>query len=276
VTTSGAPLDPSFTDPWNFANWLRAGITSVLLGSGLVVVISWIIARVEKNARERSAAHDLLRLLNRRLENAKEEERRHLARELHDEFGQSLTAIKLQLKLASRDSGSATPRLESATQVVDELIRRVRRLSVDLSPPLLQEAGLVEAVRAFVDSQSELGGLDMNVDVDLAEAERLPSELETTAFRVVQESITNALRHAHASSIRVRLHREEGELRVSVADDGQGYDVSDALRSAARGEHFGVLGMRERVRGLGGSFAVDSRAGQGTRVTATFPVAAPV
>jgi signal transduction histidine kinase len=281
VTTTGARLDSSFTDPGNFANWFRADVTFVILGWGLIALFSWIIQRVEKNARERAEAHDLLRVLNRRLENAKEEERRHLARELHDEFGQSLTAIKLQLKLASRGSHTMAQNIESATGVVDELIRRVRQLSVDLSPPLLQEAGLVEAVRAFVDSQSGLGGLEVQVDIDvdveeLSEAERLSSELETTAFRVVQESVTNVLLHADASHIRVRLRREGSALQVSVVDDGRGYDVSDALRSAARGEHFGVLGMRERVRGLNGSFVVDSRAGQGTSVTATFPVAAPV
>lgn len=273
IALTGARLDGSFVNPYEIRNWVRAGISFALMTTVLVVCISWIIERVEQSARERVKAHDLLRLLNRRLENAKEEERRHLARELHDEFGQSLTAIKLQLKLAERHSPAVSSRLAAATEVVDELIRRVRQLSLDLSPPLLQEAGLVAAVRAFVDAQSELG--DLAIDLDLALDGRFPSELETTAFRVVQESITNALRHAHAKRIRVVLHLLGSELLVSVVDDGDGYDIDDVLSAAARGEHFGVVGMRERVRGLGGSFAVDSGPGQGTAVSATFPVAVP-
>jgi signal transduction histidine kinase len=265
-------LDASSFDPYNVANWTRTGVTFVLMATVLVACISWIIERVEKNARGRAKAHDLLRLLNRRLENAKEEERRHLARELHDEFGQSLTAIKLMLKLAERHSPDVASKLASATDVVDELIRRVRQLSLDLSPPLLQEVGLVAAIRAYVETLAGLG--DLAIDLDLAVEGRFPSELETTIFRVVQESITNALRHAHATRLRVVLHDLDGELFVSVADDGSGYDLDEALQSAARGEHFGVVGMRERVRGLGGSFAVDSGPGQGTAVSATFPVAA--
>jgi signal transduction histidine kinase len=267
-------LDDSFVDPYRMANWTRTGVTFVLMTTVLVVCISWIVDRVEKNARGRAKAHDLLRLLNRRLENAKEEERRHLARELHDEFGQSLTAIKLMLKLAERQSPEVSSKLASATDVVDELIRRVRQLSLDLSPPLLQEAGLVAAIRAFVETQAGLA--DLAIDLDLTVEGRFPGELETTIFRVVQESITNALRHAHATRLRVVLHRLGGELFVSVADDGSGYDLDEVLQSAARGEHFGVVGMRERVRGLGGSFAVDSGPGQGTAVSATFPVAAPL
>ena len=273
ISQTHPPAEAAYVDPNRLANWFRAGITFVLMASVLVLCISWIIQRVEKNARDRAKAHDLLRRLNRRLENAKEEERRHLARELHDEFGQSLTAIKLQLKLAERQSSAeVSTKLASATGVVDELIRRVRQLSLDLSPPLLQEAGLVAAIRAYVEAQAELGNLE--VDLDLAVEGRFPNELETTIFRVVQESITNVLRHARAKRLRVVFHKLGDELLVSVADDGAGYDIEEALQSAARGEHFGVVGMRERVRGIGGSFVVDSVPGQGTAVSAMFPVAA--
>ncbi|HWB73904.1 MAG TPA: GAF domain-containing sensor histidine kinase [Nannocystaceae bacterium] len=227
------------------------------------------IAAAERRAREHElrGAYDQLGRLHRRVESAKEDERRHLARELHDELGQSLTALKLRLQMAKRGT-TPDEQLGAAIGVVDDLIDRTRRLSLDLRPPLLDEAGLAAAVRAYLESNAALAEVDVALDTGGLERE-LPPEIETAAFRVVQESLTNVVRHAHARHVDVALRVADDRLQIRVRDDGRGFD------RAVIGRHFGVLGMTERVRGLGGTFTIESRAGEGTTVDASLPLAPP-
>lgn len=227
------------------------------------------LAAAERRAREQElrAAYEQLGRLHRRVETAKEAERRHLARELHDELGQSLTALKLRLQLA-KSGKTPDEQLGAAIGVVDDLIDRTRRLSLDLRPPLLDEAGLAAAVRAYLEGNAALTGVDVALDTGGLERE-LPPEIETAAFRVVQESLTNVVRHAHARHVDVAMRVADDRLHIRVRDDGCGFD------RAVIGRHFGVLGMTERVRGLGGSFAIESRAGEGTIVDASLPLAPP-
>ena len=228
--------------------------------------------REQKDAELREA-YDLLGRLHRRVETAKEEERRHLARDMHDELGQILTALKLRLQMAMK-SGTGGGVLEASVDMVDRLIARARKMSIDLSPPLLDEVGLAPAIRAHLERGTTPP--EMRVDLDTAGLdERLPAEVETAAFRVVQESLTNAVRHADARRVEISVRREVGHLALSVRDDGRGFDVAEARRASGRGEHFGVVGMAERVKGLGGTLEVRSRPGQGTEVHATLPVAPP-
>jgi signal transduction histidine kinase len=225
------------------------------------------LAAAERDGRERELreAYDLLGRLHSRVENAKEEERRHLARELHDELGQNLTALKLRLQI-----GSSATDLGAAITMVDGLIDRTRRISLDLRPPLLDEAGLAAAVRAYLESNAALARVQVALQTSGLE-QRMAPELETAVFRVVQESLTNIVRHAGAQQVDVDIRTEDGHLRVSVRDDGCGF----AMPSVARGGHFGLLGMSERVRGMGGTLDVESRPGAGTQVRARFPMAPP-
>lgn len=227
------------------------------------------IAAAERRAREQElrVAYDQLGRLHRRVETAKEAERRHLARELHDELGQSLTALKLRLHMAKSDK-TPDEQLGAAVAIVDDLIDRTRRLSLDLRPPLLDEAGLAAAVRAYLEGNVGLAGVDVTLDTDGLERELAP-EIETAAFRVVQESLTNVVRHAGACHVEVALRVADDRLQIRVRDDGHGFD------RAVIGGHFGVLGMTERVRGLGGVFAIESRPGGGTTVEASLPLAPP-
>jgi signal transduction histidine kinase len=228
--------------------------------------------REQKDAELREA-YDLLGRLHRRVETAKEEERRHLARDMHDELGQILTALKLRLQMAMK-SGTGGGVLEASIDMVDRLIARARKMSIDLSPPLLDEVGLAPAIRAHL--ERGITPPEMRVDLDTAGLdERLPAEVETAAFRVVQESLTNAVRHAEAHRVEISVRREVGHLALLVRDDGRGFDVAEARRASGRGEHFGVVGMAERVKGLGGTLEVRSGPGQGTEVHATLPVAPP-
>ena len=232
------------------------------------------------NERDLRAAYERLGQLNRRLEAAKEEERRFLAHELHDELGQTLTALKLRLQLGARASdseGAGAAATGDAIAIVDDLIARVRKMSVDLRPPLLDEVGLVPALRAYLQAQSSLSGVAMELTAEGdgepgSNGARLPLDLEIACFRVAQESITNVLRHAAARSLHVRIARRPGSINLTIHDDGRGFDVATTLEAAAAGGHLGIVGMRERVRASGGRFRLDSKPGNGTTVEIELPV----
>jgi signal transduction histidine kinase len=233
----------------------------------------------EKEERLREA-YDRLRALTRRLEAAKEDERRRIARELHDEMGQALTAAKITIDLAERASGAgagagaARRGMDGAASLIDRIIDQVRDLSLDLRPPLLDERGLVPALRGYLEAQSRRSGIEIAIEAEDAVG-RFAPELEIAAFRVVQEAVTNALRHAGATRIEVRLERDAARIVLAVRDDGRGFDVDAALARAAAGRHLGLLGIRERVETLGGAVAIQSTPGCGTVIRATLPAELP-
>jgi signal transduction histidine kinase len=291
-------LTAADTDPYRLRNWVRMGTTSSLLSLLLMTVIDFVIRHVEANARavtqalvrlqvaaaERAAqeqdlrvAYERLGQLHRKLEATKEEERRFLSRELHDELGQTLTALKLRLQLGERGPSRAGETANPSTEpiaLVDDLIARVRKISVDLRPPLLDEVGLVSALRVYLESQAAVSGLA--IDLQAGEAgpgtpARLPPDFEIACFRVVQESITNALRHASARHLEVRIVRSASRVSLSIGDDGRGFDLDTLDEAAAKG-HLGVLGMRERIRARGGQFKLTSAPGAGTTVEVELEV----
>jgi signal transduction histidine kinase len=283
VTRGIIVLDANEVDPMQMQNWFRMAAIISLLGSLLALLIDSVIRHVEASSRaatetlaELRVAYERLGLLHGRLEQAKEDERRFLAHELHDELGQSLTALKLRMQMGARAAGTPPGATSEAIALVDELIARIRKMSVDLRPPLLDEVGLVPALRAYLEAQSALSGVSMELEegtekTPLMLEQRLPADLEIACFRVVQESITNALRHAAARRVNVQIVRRPGVLWLSVQDDGRGFDVGSTLDTAAAEGHLGVIGMRERVRARGGTFHVISRPGGGTKVTIDMP-----
>jgi signal transduction histidine kinase len=276
------PTPPSIIDPRRLQNWIRVGAVYVLITSLVASGITFVIARVEAAARDLRVAYERLGQLHLRLESTKEEERRFLAHELHDEFGQLLTALKLRIQAAARGATATPPGTPNADPIVviDDLIARVRRVSGDLRPPLLDEVGLVPAVRAYLEGQAAVSGVTMSLDADEPPAgtPRLDPQLEITCFRIVQEAVTNALRHADARDLRVRLDRRDDKVALRIHDDGRGFDVGVRLEGAAASGHLGVVGMRERVRAHGGGFRLDSRPGAGTTIEVELPLAlrAPV
>ncbi len=229
----------------------------------------------EKEERLRDA-YDRLRALTRRLEAAKEDERKRIARELHDEMGQALTAAKITLDLAERAAagGARGGGMEGTASLLDRIIDRVRDLSLDLRPPLLDERGLIPALRGYLEAQSRRAGVAIEVDAP-PDIGRFPPELEIAGFRVIQESVTNALRHAAAARIAVRVARTEDGIEVAVRDDGRGFDLDAAMVRAAEGRHLGLLGIRERVEMLGGRAEIRSSPGRGTEIRATLPLEPP-
>ena len=231
--------------------------------------------RVASRTRELSAAHALRRQLLERIVLAHEEERRRIARELHDEIGQGLTALVMQLGTVegALDPGadSVRPRLQAVREQTSEMIENVRRLMLDLRPAVLDDLGLVPAIRWYAESHLPQAGIEARVSIsNLDEHERLPRRLELVAFRLAQEAVTNVIRHAQAKRAVISLGRVADGLELSVEDDGRGFDPEGAPRNGRRG--WGLAGMRERVALLGGTLSVTSRPGCGTRVAATMPV----
>jgi signal transduction histidine kinase len=220
-----------------------------------------------KNAEQELARRtQQLEALSRKLIEAQEAERRAVARELHDDFGQVLTALKLNLQRRERDDSESIA-------LVDGAIARMRDLAQDLRPPLLDEQGLDASLRWYVEREAGRAGLAFRLRLTHLE-QRPPAAVETTCFRVAQEALTNVIRHAQARVVEVELGRAAGMLQLVVRDDGRGFDVPAARLRAAHGGSQGLLSMQERVALAGGDLEIDSAPGRGTTVRARLPLAA--
>jgi signal transduction histidine kinase len=200
----------------------------------------------------------------RRVVDAQELERRRLARELHDETGQALTSILLGLK-ALEDSADAGAVSELRDLVV-ETLQDVRRLAVELRPKVLDDFGLVPALERLTETFAEQTGMTVRFAPGIA-GERLPEEVETALYRIVQESLTNIVKHAQASTVSVVLTRKPAAAVALIEDDGRGFDVDEV-----REEGFGLVGMRERVGLLDGRIQIESTEGGGTTLVAEVPI----
>jgi signal transduction histidine kinase len=204
----------------------------------------------------------------RRVVEAQELERRRLARELHDETGQALTSILLGLKgledaVGSDDARSAVAGLRD---LVVATLQDVRRLAVELRPKVLDDFGLVPALERLTESFAAQTEIDVRFESGLGD-ERLAEEVETALYRIVQESLTNVVKHAHARVVSIVLARKLDAVAVVIEDDGSGFDPS-----AARDGGFGLEGMRERAGLLEGKFQIESREGGGTTIVAEVPL----
>jgi signal transduction histidine kinase len=209
------------------------------------------------------AARERLASLSRRLLSVQEEERRRLAIELHDELGQILTAVKINL-------GSTPAQLDDALETVDRAMQTVRDLALDLRPAMLDDLGLAAALRWYADRFAQQARVQTHLAI--GEVPHLDSSIATACFRVAQEALTNVLRHAGAANVSIELTRAPAELTLSVRDDGAGFDVASARERAARGASLGLIGMEERASLAGGSLEIRSAPGQGTDVRARFPL----
>jgi PAS domain S-box-containing protein len=228
--------------------------------------------RLEKRALELAAAKGRLSTLSAQLLATQEAERRHLARELHDEIGQTLTALRLNLQaVRSRTGPEGQGPLEESLGLVAQTIEQVRNLSLDLRPAMLDDLGLTAALRWYVNRQAKRA--DYVAELDLDEAlPRLPPAQETMCFRVVQEALTNVARHAQASQVWIAIRRAGSQLSLSVRDDGVGFDVNAARQRAVHGAGLGLLGMEERVHLAGGRLEIHSTAGEGAEIRVELPL----
>src|SRR5260370_22735497 len=196
--------------------------------------------------RELELSHERLRGLSRKLLEVQEEERGRLARDLHDDIGQALTALKIQLESLPRPGAEAALRIriDECVETTRHTLERVRQLSLSLRPPQLDDLGLAAALRSHLDRQARVGGLASHFDSLEAPPEIAP-ETETACFRVAQEAINNVLRHARARNLWLRLFMAGGRLALSVRDDGRGFDVESVRRRAGVAASLGLVGMEK-------------------------------
>ena len=231
----------------------------------------------EQRAREVQTRREVQQL-SARLVTAQEEERRTIARELHDEVGQVLTAIKMELAAAEHTltaTGNDGDVLRAARTVTDGALRTVRDLSHLLHPAMLDDLGLPETIAWYAKGFSDRYRLPVSFEQNQVGG-RMPQEVELSAYRIVQEALTNVAKHARARSARVRLSRTGDRLAILVEDDGVGFTARDlTLRpSAERG--LGLIGIRERVAQLHGTLTLDTAIGRGTKLTVELPAGAPL
>jgi PAS domain S-box-containing protein len=222
--------------------------------------------RAEEEAQRR---HQELRILSHRLVHVQETERRHLARELHDEVGQVLTGLKLTLEMIARGPVERVGvSLGEVQRLVNQLMAQVRRLSLDLRPAMLDDLGLLPALLWHLERYTAQTNIHVTFTHHGVER-RFPPEIETAAYRIIQEALTNVARHASVAEVTVRVWAGPESLGMQIEDKGQGFDP-EAVR--VERDCSGLSGMHERVTLLGGHLAVESRPHHGTQLTAELPL----
>jgi PAS domain S-box-containing protein len=239
--------------------------------------VQMVINDITQRTREKKdllRSRRTLRELSASLVEAREEERQRIARELHDELGQRLTALKLEMAACLRDHPNVAlaERAQGMLDMLDETVASARRIAMDLRPLMLDDLGLAEAIDWLVQEFKRRTGIGVSVRLDKA-VSGLPPSLATTLYRIVQEALTNITRHARASEVTIALEHRGQELHLTIEDNGIGFARTSQTRSAGS---FGLLGIRERVLMLGGRLSVGNAAGGGARLVVRVPLVRPV
>jgi len=255
------------------AHVLAAAIHREAVTEALAAERTKLEERVAQRTRALAGANQRLKQLSGRLIEAQESERRHIARELHDETGQALTALRMNLESirTAVDDRPADCKIGESIDILDRLLEQVRNLSLDLHPAVLDDFGLPAALRCYSRRLAQRGGLALDLSIDDF-AERPPPAIEASCFRVAQEALTNIVRHARAQRVAVELRRDGATVRLSVRDDGVGFDAAAGPSETPGDRHLGLLSMRERVAMAGGEIEIASRPGSGTEILASFPM----
>jgi signal transduction histidine kinase len=252
--------------------WVRNTIVQRRDPQGRLLSYDGLIQDITERKRSEEMLRNYatrLQILSSRLMKAREEERRFIAHELHDEIGQLLTGAKLSLDKTRRSADAATAaELSSVQEELNVLMVRVRDLSLNLRPSLLDTLGLLPALQWHFKRYTEQTGVQVFFSHNVA-TQRLPLELETVIYRVVQEALTNVARHASVGSVNVALVIAEQAAMVTIEDNGDGFDVHAALES---GRTMGLTGIRARVDDLGGTLSIRSTPGSGTTLEVSLPL----
>jgi two-component system sensor histidine kinase UhpB len=234
----------------------------------VIKAIDALLQRLENNSV-------LLHALSERIINAQEEERVRIARGLHDETSQAISMLIIHLEQIENSIPEAYPALVQRTakayKLATKLLDDLRKIIWDLRPSILDDLGLVPAIRWY--ARDNLSSAGTEVDFDLpAETMRLPAHLETMFFRITQEAVSNILRHAHASSVTISFRQENETLSLDIKDDGRGFLVNQIASEAASRKRLGLVGIKERVSLVGGEVQVESTPGLGTRLYIRVPL----
>ena len=252
------PIEGSITDAF------QDGIT-------LYTIILRDVSERQRVQQKLARSHDQLRQLSAALQTIREEERTHISRELHDDLGQLLASLRMDLTLL-RDTCASTPEALHLITGMDAnlltAITSLRRIATNLRPRALDEGGLYFALQGLRDDFVERHGIACELLADEAEL-RLDDQASTAIFRIVQEALTNVARHAQATRVTLTLYRSNSELLITIRDDGRGIVDADMEKA----ESLGLVGMRERVWGLKGEISIGADEGPGTRIDIVLPVA---
>lgn len=250
---------------------IEASISSLIENGQRYYTVIFRDITDRKLAKEKLAQyHTQLSQLSTALQSIREEERKHIARELHDDLGQLLAALRMDLSLLQRDSlitEKAQKTINSMDQLILTSITTLRRIATDLRPRALDEGGLFFALQTLQKDFSVRHGIDCEL-VANEEQLTLDDARSTAIFRIIQESLTNVVRHAKASEVQIVFERNETSLKFSICDNGRGIGQEDMLKSRS----FGLVGMRERVKAMQGGFTVTSTSGEGTRLEVSMPL----
>ncbi len=223
------------------------------------------IAALTEENEERARAEDARREVLRQLVTAEEEERRRISRELHDSMGQLVTGLLLGLRALGADAPEHAARIDELERLADRIAREAQHLALELRPPALDNLGLRLALQNLLEDWSGRHGVEADFHAaGVEEGRRLPPEIETTLYRIVQEGLTNVLKHAGATQVNLVLERRRGTIIAILEDDGRGFAVDEVLASPEKAQRLGVRGMRERVALVGGEMEIESSPGSGT------------
>lgn len=257
---------------------IEASISSAHDGAGKLLTVVLRDATAFVAAQEALLrSHEALRNLSANLQQVREEEQMRIARELHDDLGQQLTALKMdvsfieQALVAYPDAAELRGRAHAMRRLIDATVASVRRIAADLRPTLLDDLGLVSAIDWLLNDFAGRYGIAVESTIEVDD-DHFSNCAATALFRIVQEALTNVARHAQASAITLQLYRRGERCVLRIQDNGRGRDTS-----AEPGQRsFGLLGIRERAHGLGGEVTIESAAGQGFAIEAVFPEASLV
>ena len=272
---SGITIDYFFIPPqFNFSG-TREELTRLVIFVIEGGILAWTVERLRIAGEEINASHEKLQALADHQERVREEERKSIAREVHDELGQSLTGLKMKIHILKRqatlmddDSGLIADGLDDLTEMTDSTIATVRRIASELRPSLLDDFGLVAAIEWQVQEFGRRTSIASDF-VSNSESVDLGGDRNTAMFRIVQEALTNIARHAGARNVLVELEERSDQIRITIRDDGRGM-----IESAARGTSLGMIGMHERCRMIGGELKIESIPSAGTTVRLRIPVKA--
>jgi len=241
-----------------------------------ILVVVHDVTERNQVARENARLVEDLRAMSMRLIEAQEQERRRIARELHDEAGALLTSLQICLDTAARHVSTPSPEkavvqeeLGEAQELTDTLSTHVRQMALNLRPSVLDDLGLAAALQRLADRHRKLTDLDVHLYHELEKNERFSESLETAAYRIVQEALTNASRYADVDEVQVMVNVLPDALRIHVVDEGIGFDLERTQKERAT---IGLLSMRERAELLQGTLEIATAPGEGTRISATLPI----
>ncbi len=275
---AGQVVERDLLDPKS-GRWLRSGIypTKGLTPNGKRLFFHMVLDITDRKQAEEQlkVSHERLRSLSAHLETVREEERKKIAHDLHDETSQLLASLNAYVEAAigklPADSKEVRALLQKAQVSSIQILDQLHRLIYELRPTIIDDFGLVTAIEWLIENSLEVKGI--NVDFKVIRQERsLPSELKTAIFRVIQEAINNIVRHANARNVIVSLQFKRSALKIVIEDDGTGFDVEKAIDSKDRPRGLGLVGMKERIELFDGTFNIYSSQVGGTRITIELPL----